>query len=698
MKTNWVCLFAAVGLSAAPPAITDLQPRGAQKGRPFTLTLVGKELAEGGKVWSTMPATFTPMAPEKTGPMTEGRYATFLVEPKPELGVGVYPIRVITSNGISNIQLFTVGAFPEFAEEESKPGALPNSNDSIENAQSLPAAAATINGTLRGPDRDIYRVQVKAGERRVFEVEARRSGSAIDPVLRVSDQSGKVIAKSEDSPLVGLDARLEVTFPRDGYYYVEVHDARYSAQTYNFYRLKTGAYNFPHEVFPLGGRRGENVEVQMGTQKLTADLRTVPAREKRTWINLPDSPTLPLPFAVGDDPELTEPLTRTVTIPATINARLATPAEKDRYEFLVSPGDTVTFRIEARELGTSKLMAVLAAFDESGKQIARSGDEPLGEDPYTVGQSRTAGDPFLRVEVPAGVKTLTLTVEDLALRGGPGYAYRLNARRQGVDFRLTLNAPFVNIPAGGSVAVPVAVERRGFDSEIQLRVANAPKGLKVEGGFVVAGAPIKERPQTRNSRGILVLSADPGVILPPMELTIEGAGRLDDGTQLVRKAEGLGLNVGVSGATLQGSVDRQKPITAPWLALELPAAGTKAPAATLEVKMLSRKRMAEGDELKFGWKWTLRDPMQPLPRAVSAEMVGAGDVRVIDAKADPKDKTSGTFLMTTTKLTRPSRYDLYVTGRLMIDGAQEDIISRPITVEIEEVKSSDAAPSTGSER
>src|ERR1035438_5696958 len=109
---------------SAQPVITDLQPRGVQKGRPFTLTLVGKNLGDGAKIWSTMPATFTPLAPEKRGPMTEGRYATFLVEPSNDLAVGVYPIRLETPDGISNIELFAVGAFPEYTEDESRPGAL----------------------------------------------------------------------------------------------------------------------------------------------------------------------------------------------------------------------------------------------------------------------------------------------------------------------------------------------------------------------------------------------------------------------------------------------------------------------------------------------------------------------------------------------------------------------------------------------
>ena len=42
--------------------------------------------------------------------------------------------------------------------------------------------------------------------------------------------------------------------------------------------------------------------------------------------------------------------------------------------------------------------------------------------------------------------------------------------------------------------------------------------------------------------------------------------------------------------------------------------------------------------------------------------------------------------MTTTKLTRPSNYDVFITGRLTLDGGeQEDIVSRPITVKVDEV-------------
>src|SRR5579864_9453528 len=118
---RWLPLILAAASLGAQPVITDLQPRGAQKGRPFTLTLTGRNLGEGAKIRSNMPATFTLLAPERTGPMDEGRYATFLFEPASDLIVGAYPIRMETPDGISNIQMLAVGRFPEYAEDESRP-------------------------------------------------------------------------------------------------------------------------------------------------------------------------------------------------------------------------------------------------------------------------------------------------------------------------------------------------------------------------------------------------------------------------------------------------------------------------------------------------------------------------------------------------------------------------------------------------
>jgi hypothetical protein len=683
---------------SAQPVITELQPRGAQKGKPFTLTLAGRNLGEGVKIRSTLPASFTLLTPDRPplpeiGPMQEeGRYATFLVEPSADVAVGVYPIRVVTTEGISNVQLFAIGAFPEFTEDESRPGALPNTSDTMAEAQSLPPAPFTLNGTLRGPERDIFRLSAKAGEKRVIEVEARRCGSAVDPLLEILDAGGRVIARNEDAPLLGLDARVEITFPRDGDYYVVVRDARFSTQTANFYRLKVGSYAYPREVFPLGGKRGELVEASLGLERIKVDLRNTDPSVRQVFVNVPGGPALPVPFAVGNDPEVTGPVgDAPIAVPVTINGRLAKAGQVDRYTLRVPSSRAMTFRIQARELETSKLMAVITVRDEQGVVLGRSGDEPLAEDLFNVNQSRTASDPMVWLQTPAGVSQVTVTVEDLALRGGADYAYRLNVQPVAEDFRVVLNSPFVNVPANGSVAVPVTVQRQGFLGDIQLRVANAPKGLRVEGGYVVAGLPVKETPQNRNSRGVLILSAEPGETFELLDLTLEGLATLPDGSTIVRKAEGPGMIVNVVGASDQGAVDRQRALSAPWMGLDLVAAATRPSAATLEVTMLERTRMEEGDQIKFRWKWNLRDATQVLPKTVTAEMVGSADVRVVDMQPDAQDPAAGTFLMTTTKLTRPSKYDMVITGRLNVGaGEQEDIVSRPITVKVDEVGAGNA--------
>ena len=122
---------------AASPILTELKPRGAEVGRPFTLTLIGRNIPEAALIASTLPASFTQVMPSpKPGAMaTPGRSVSFLVEPKADAAPGVYPIRIQTPAGISNILLFTLGTYPEVTEEESQPYAQPNSNDSIETAE-----------------------------------------------------------------------------------------------------------------------------------------------------------------------------------------------------------------------------------------------------------------------------------------------------------------------------------------------------------------------------------------------------------------------------------------------------------------------------------------------------------------------------------------------------------------------------------
>ena len=185
-----------------------------------------------------------------------------------------------------------------------------------------------------------------------------------------------------------------------------------------------------------------------------------------------------------------------------------------------------------------------------------------------------------------------------------------------------------------SASAVVAADRRGYDGPIQLTIPNLLQGIHVEGGMIPREYVDAGNARTINRRGVLTITADPGVSLAAGELEVWGEGKLADGSVLRRRARGLGMAIDVAGATDQGVVDRQRALTAPWLGWDLPAALTDAPAAILEVHQTGMKQMAEGASYEFAYKWTVRGNATP-PKQVGVDIVGAKDIRVIDMTASP---------------------------------------------------------------
>jgi hypothetical protein len=393
---------------------------------------------------------------------------------------------------------------------------------------------------------------------------------------------------------------------------------------------------------------------------------------------------------VSDYPELITP-TAAVRLPAVINGRLSQARQVDRYKIQVQPGDKLLFEVQARELGTSRLEAVLTAYDSSGKKLDSAGDKPLPEDVFAVqGTSRTSSDPFLNITVPKDVHEITLSIEDLAARGGPQYGYRIVARNAAEDYQLAIAVPFVNIPAGGAAIVAVNADRRGYDGPIELSIPDLPEGIRVEGGTIPRETIDANNVRSFNRRGVLVLSADSAVEVPMKELAVWGTAKLQDGTVLRRRARGPAMTVDVSGATAQGVVDRQRPVTAAWMGLELPAASTVPQIGTLDVKQVNVTRMEEGDRFDFEYTWKVTSKDASLPDELSVDVVGAKDIRVTAFK---KTSTGGSFSINTTKATDPARYDVIIRGRVKNEGLTEDIYARPLPLTVPE-RSSNAQVAT----
>src|SRR5205814_6388817 len=99
---------------------------------------------------------------------------------------------------------------------------------------------ASLAGTLSGSATLTTAFTGKKGQRLVLDVEARRLGSAVDPVVKLLDPRKVQLAWAQGSTALGGDARLVTTLPADGTYTIELHDHQYRAGSPGRFRLRAG--------------------------------------------------------------------------------------------------------------------------------------------------------------------------------------------------------------------------------------------------------------------------------------------------------------------------------------------------------------------------------------------------------------------------------------------------------------------------
>jgi hypothetical protein len=656
------CLCCAVTLSAAP-LIREMVPRGAQRGKTLQLVLKGVDLAEGAAIHTTLPASISRLAPSKDV-MRPGTELPFLVEVKQDAPVGLYPIRVLTEDGLSNVVLFSVGQLPEIQEKESENPKQTNGEVKLAEAVTSPAV---INGTLEDADVDVYSFQARAGQKLVFEVEASIAGSAIDPAIELLEAGGKVIAKNDDSLGNGIDSRLEHAFTRPGTYYVRIHDSKFSSQEQNFYRLKIGSYTFAEAMFPLGWRRSEPVSVQLLGGNLAQPVTVMPDTSgpgRFARVGVPGSASLPQLFLVSDKPEMLEPEgeQRTLTPGAIMNGRIGKKGEVDRYKLKVKPGDQWIFELRAASTGASQLDALLTLHDSEGKKLESRDD--LG-----------GSDPALPFEVPKGVEEVTVAVEDLLGRGGDAFGYRLEARRESADFSVAITTPFVNVPAGGTAILSARIQRRGYDGAMQLRIKNLPSGFRQAGGTVAPAAAIQRfddpNPRFGVNTSTITITADPDVPAQSVGLVVVATADLPDGGRIVRYAESPGLLVVPRGV-------RARAITASWLEMPVMMATAKPLGVRLSTPVQD-VRISQGVEYPLNYKVEGAAAVRLNSRLRENIATQVGNLRILQGPP-AKSPNAGTLLLATNFATPATAWDLLPQITVDINGKPVEIYGPMVTI------------------
>lgn len=664
----------------AQPVLKVMQPRGAQAGSAVRLALSGEHLGPAPRLISEAQLVATPLVPPVHAQEDARESLAYLLEVDPGAQPGVYPLRLETAEGLSNALLFTVGEFPQALERESDPSASAedSANDFPETAQPI-AAPVALEGRLDGAERDLFRFRGRTGQKLVAEVAARRIGSAIDPHLELLNSKGLAIARNGDAPGLGLDARLAFEVPEDGDYFLAVWDARFSAQDQNFYRLTLASYLFADRVFPLGWSRDGRVEAELSGGNLPeplrreVDLSGAPANASEMWLDAPESPAS-VRFLLSDGEEALEADSGgRLRDGVVLNGRIERPGEVDLYRLAVQGGEEWAFELRSGELPGSSLYGVMTISAGDGA-LAVAGKHAGDPNPYVISTTgQTATYPFVNLTVPPGESELSVAVEDLLGRGGPAYSYRLVARKQGPDFLLSLNEPYVNIPADGSAVVNVTAERRGYHGPIQLYVANAPDDLEVSGGHIAPTSTLGNR-LPRFAKGQLTLTSKPGSPARLLDLVVRGKAAAQGGQALDARAPGPGIRVPVRG-------DQQPTVTAAWLGYDLPARIN--PAQPAQLKFLSPRKLRVvrgGQGVVVQWAYKPRRPGVQLKKKVELPR-NFGSVRRQHIQADPDGKF-GEFRLFTHERSSLGMVNYNLTALVSSGGRDQTIYSRPLEINV----------------
>src|SRR5262249_8441892 len=268
-------------------------------------------------------------------------------------------------------------------------------------------------------DVDLWAFDAKKGQAVTARVAAASLGSPLDARLEVLGPAGKPLA---DKDADGPDPTVRFTAPADGRYTVRIQDVAGKGGQAYVYRLTLTSEPVVDRVYPLGGRRGSGVQLELTGQGLPAQPveLAIPADAAATWaapLTLngrkvdgvlldTDDAAEHLEAEPNDTPQQVKPL----ELPFVANGRIGKPGDVDLWAFQAGKGQPVEVELRALRLG-SPLLGTLAVLDAGGKELTKA--------------DAAQADPSLRFAPPADGVYFIRVADQFRGRGGPAFAYRL---------------------------------------------------------------------------------------------------------------------------------------------------------------------------------------------------------------------------------------------------------------------------------
>jgi len=399
-----------------------------------------------------------------------------------------------TSQGVATGPVFIVGELPEIVETEIDGDPIP---------EKLSAVPFTANGRIfPREDTDLWEVKLKRGQTLSALATTTRIRSPLRAKLEILDSEGKMLAETSARTATGFDSSAKFTASADGVYRVRISDARGLGGPAFVYRLTLTTDPVAESVFPLGGRRGSKIDVELAGQKVPV---TIPLDAPAIWSL--SFGIQALPFDVDELPEFTD-ASKPVVAPAILNGRIEkNGAATWKVKFPTSKKYEIELR--AKKLG-SPLCGTVVVLNPQGVEIAKQNGAELESDPTIA----------LNPNVD-GVYTIRVT-DRFRNRGGPEFGYRLRIREAPAavpDFRIKLAVDSLNVPRGGTAKLKLTAERLGgFNGSIDIAFAGLPAGVTAPQAMIAVGQSTVDVP----------LSAEALAVVRVGRVTVTGSATIAD--------------------------------------------------------------------------------------------------------------------------------------------------------------------------
>ena len=496
------CLLVSSSAHAQVPEVGGILPGGGPRGQVTRIRIDGRSLAGSSLKVSGIGVTV-----KSVQAAPDGNALTAELDVQASAGLGPHELRVTTPKGVSGGLRFWVDTRPNRVLEQTlAESAAPVELDG--------KAQEVINGRISAKaGRDRFAFNAAQGETWTFDCFADRIRSRFDPVLEITDAAGVNVKLAQST--WESDPRFAHTFARAGRYLLTVRDSEYNGGPNYTYRLLAGRGGLVTNYLPRGGQPGQTVTLTLQGANLaaTSAMVTLP-------MDAPSSGMVWADVANGKSPDaalsgLLVPLmvsretVQNVGDSNSVQSLPALPAILDgvfthtphaRFAFHASPKTHIVFDLLGRRIG-SRIDGAIRILDAAGKELAANDDAPdLGKD--------------ARLEfAPPADGNYTLELSNVEEVVGADCGYRLIARPVAPDFKLAIATDRLAVPIGGTIALPVTLERLGgWNGPVTVTAVNLPTGVTCAGGLIAAGKTTTE----------LTLTAAPNTPIIASDVHIRG--------------------------------------------------------------------------------------------------------------------------------------------------------------------------------